>query len=90
MRNGIVLTVTTETEGMRGIGSDRAVRRRSVTGRGDTERKRKGGTSHRGGTIPGLEINGSLGKKWHKKLIKMPTNFEMGQYFLLLSANQSM
>ncbi len=62
MRNGIVLTVTMETEGMRGIESDRAVRRRSVTGRGDTERKkkRKGGTSHRGGTIRVSDINRSF------------------------------
>lgn len=65
MKSGIVLTVITETEGMRGIGSDRAVRRMSVTGRGDTERKRKGGTSHHGGTISGSEIN--LGEKMAPK-----------------------
>lgn len=65
MKNGFVLTVTTETEGMRGIGSDRAVRRRSVTEKGGTERKRKGGTSHHGGTISGSEIN--LGEKMAPK-----------------------
>lgn len=67
MKSGIVLTVITETEGMRGIGSDRAVRRMSVTGRGDTERKRKGGTSHHGGNTQMLEIKEGLGKKRHQK-----------------------
>lgn len=64
MKNGIVLTVNMETEGMRGTGSERAVRRRSGTERGDTERKRRGGTSHHGGIISGLEIN--------RGLVKMP------------------
>lgn len=50
MKNDID-TVTTETEGTRGIASERAVRRRSVTGRGDTERKKKGDTSPHGGIV---------------------------------------
>lgn len=48
MKNGIV-TVTTETEGTRGIGSARAVKRKSVTERGGTERKKREDTSHHGG-----------------------------------------
>lgn len=61
MKNDIVLTVSMEKEGTRGIGSERAEKRRSVTERGDTERKRRGGTSHHGGIISGSKINGGLG-----------------------------
>lgn len=43
-----IVTVTTRTEGTRDIASEPAVRRKSVTGRGDTERKKKGDTSHHG------------------------------------------
>lgn len=55
MKSGIV-TVNTGTEGTRGIGSDRAVKRKSVTGRDDTERKRRVDTSRHGGIVWSLTV----------------------------------
>ncbi|XP_051561199.1 pre-mRNA 3'-end-processing factor FIP1-like isoform X4 [Myxocyprinus asiaticus] len=47
-----IVTVTMETEGTRGIGSGRAVRR-SITERGDIERRKRGDTSHHGAVADG-------------------------------------
>lgn len=55
MRSGIV-TVTMGTEGTRDIGSERAVRRKSVIGRDDTERKKRVDTSHHGGNLRSLTV----------------------------------
>lgn len=55
MKSGIV-TVTTGTEGTRDIGSERAVKRKSVIGRDDTERKKRVDTSRHGGILQSLTV----------------------------------